>query len=425
MSLSLIAIIFIGVNSILLLFLPKKYAALPFLIGACYITLGQGLEIGPFHFGVLRILIVVGIVRVIFKRERLTNGPNSIDKLIAIWSIWALISSIFHEDPQAALQFRLGLAFNVCGIYYLLRIFCDSIDNIYSIARILSILLVPVAFAMIYEITLRHNLFSYFGGVSDIPVIRGGKLRASGPFLHPILAGTVGATSLPLLIGIYRRDKLISVLGIASSFAIIYCSTSSGPILSGLVSLLAIYMWNFRGHMKAFRRGLVVIYILLEIVMKPPAYYIMGKIDLTGSSTGFHRAALIESAIDHLSEWWLAGTDYTRHWMVTGVTWSDDHTDITNFYLHYGVVGGLPLVILFVIIICYGFSYVGKIQKMHHVDGNTKYLLWSFGAALAAHTVTFFSVSYFDQSFMFVYLTIAIISAAMSIYRETHEQLAA
>jgi len=31
------------------------------------------------------------------------------------------------------------------------------------------------------------------------------------------------------------------------------------------------------------------------------------KIDLTGSSTGWHRAELIDSALRHFNEWWLVG----------------------------------------------------------------------------------------------------------------------
>ena len=82
--------------------------------------------------------------------------------------------------------------------------------------------------------------------------------------------------------------------------------------------------------------------ILLDLVMKAPAYYIIARADIIGGSTGWHRAALIDSAIRHLNEWWLIGTDYTRNWMVTGVSWSADNTDITNHYLYLGVLGGLP-----------------------------------------------------------------------------------
>ena len=62
----------------------------------------------------------------------------------------------------------------------------------------------------------------------------------------------------------------------------------------------------------------------------------------------YHRAALIESAIKHLDEWWLAGTDYTRHWMPSGIPANENHTDLTNHYIAMGVMGGLLLLLLFI-----------------------------------------------------------------------------
>ena len=99
--------------------------------------------------------------------------------------------------------------------------------------------------------------------------------------------------------------------------------------------------------------------LALNLVMSAPVYYLLGRIDLTGNSTGFYRAALIESTIRHFNEWWLGGTDYTRHWMASGVPWSQDHVDITNYYIRMGVDGGLPLMLLFIYILVVAFRIGG------------------------------------------------------------------
>jgi hypothetical protein len=149
--------------------------------------------------------------------------------------------------------------------------------------------------------------------------------------------------------------------------------------------------------------------------MKAPAYYLMGRVPLVPGSTGWHRARLIESAISHLSEWWVAGTDYTRHWMPSGVSWSPDHADITNHYIMMGIWGGLPLMLMFIIIIAKGFSYVGQILRTISDERlNTRFIIWALGASLFANAATMISVSYFDQSFLFLYLTIASIGSARS-----------
>ena len=145
--------------------------------------------------------------------------------------------------------------------------------------------------------------------------------------------------------------------------------------------------------------------MVLDFVMQAPAYYLIGRIDLTGSSTGWHRARLIESAFRHLNEWWLGGTDHTRHWMATGVVWSADHTDITNHYLHMGVIGGLPLMILFILVIAQAFRLIGKeLRANSAAPGSSQFFLWTVGATLFTHAVTFISVSYFDQSLVFTVL---------------------
>ena len=100
--------------------------------------------------------------------------------------------------------------------------------------------------------------------------------------------------------------------------------------------------------MRLIRWSLVGAMITLNVAMNAPIYYLLARIDFTGSSTSYYRAALIDSAFKHLNEWWLGGTDYTRHWMPTGALWNEDQADITNHYIKMGVVGGLPLMLLFI-----------------------------------------------------------------------------
>ena len=69
-----LAIIFTLLTGYYLLKLPRTWAPLPLLIGASYMTLGQSISIGPFHFYVIRILITLGAIRVMFREEHLAGG---------------------------------------------------------------------------------------------------------------------------------------------------------------------------------------------------------------------------------------------------------------------------------------------------------------------------------------------------------------
>ena len=114
-------ITFLVISGALLLLLPRRWAPLALLMGACYITRGQITELGPLHFSVLRVLIGVGMVRLILRGERLTSGINGLDRLMLAWAFWMLLSSSFHENPSAAFITRLGEVYDACGIYFLVR----------------------------------------------------------------------------------------------------------------------------------------------------------------------------------------------------------------------------------------------------------------------------------------------------------------
>lgn len=408
-----IAVSFLAVSAVALLVVPRRWAPLPLIAGACYMTLGQGVDVGPLSFTVIRMLIAVGVIRVIVRSESLAGGLHGLDWLMVVWAIWACFSSVFHEPVGGALVFRLGLIYNACGIYFLARIFCTSVDDGVRLGRTIAILLVPVAIAMIYELLANHNAFSIFGGISENPEIREGRIRASGPFAHSILAGTVGAVSLPLMIGIWPYHRMAASVGIIACLAIVISSASSGPVLSTLFGLGGLFMWRFRRSMRKLRWTAVCAYIGLDIVMKAPAYYLIARIDVVGGSTGWYRSRLIESSIEHLNEWWLAGTDYTRHWMATGLIVSPNHADITNHYLSMGVLGGLPLMLLLIAILSKSFSRVGwAVRDGSGMSPREQFVIWTFGSSLVAHAATWLSVSYFDQSVVFLYLTVAAIGSA-------------
>lgn len=406
---------FVLINSIMLIFLPRRLAPLPLLVGACYMTLGSGVEVGTLHFPVIRILVALGVCRVIIRDERLAGEMNTLDWLMVAWAVWALMSSVFHEDPVGVLINHLGLVYNACGIYFLLRVFCRSLEDVVAVCVMTAVLLVPLSLEMLAERISGYNLFSNLGGVPENPEIRGGRIRAQGPFASSILAGTVGAVTLPLMIGLWRRHPKIAFMGIMASIMIIFGSSSSGPIMSAIWGIGALLMWHWRTQMRLVRWLAVLGYIGLDLIMKAPAYYLLARIDLTGSSTGWHRAVLIETALKHLPEWWFAGTDYTRHWLDYGVFWSPNHIDITNHYIDIGVHGGLPLVFLFIAILAKGFALVGQcLRQGARLPQESRLLMWSVGASLFAHAVTCISVSYFDQSVLFLYLTLAVIGSIWS-----------
>ena len=146
------------------------------------------------------------------------------------------------------------------------------------------------------------------------------------------------------------------------------------------------------------------------MVMNDPVYFLMARIDLTGSSTGWHRAELIRSAIEHLGN---GGRPYGLHEALD----ADRHTcqRVSDRY-HQSVpadgrLGRLSAADLFVLVLRAAFRAVGEALTENEGQVQRAYLIWTLGAMLFGQVINFWSISLFDQSISFFYLILATIGA--------------
>ena len=113
--------VFVVICAIALLRVPRQWAPLPLLFGCCYMTMGQKLELGPFSFPVYRILLGIGLLRVLTRSECLHGGLNSIDKMVIGWAVWVLFANLFHEwAPGSGPVAAAGTVYNIGLIYFLI-----------------------------------------------------------------------------------------------------------------------------------------------------------------------------------------------------------------------------------------------------------------------------------------------------------------
>ncbi len=412
-----VGLLFVLVFGIATLVVPRRWAPVPLLIGCCFMTIGQFIIIGTFSFPVFRMLLGLGAVRVLVRGERIQGRLNTIDKLVITWALWVFLAGFFHRfTPGSGPIYALGAGYNVVLPYLLLRIWCRNERELTVMVGAIAALLALVAVSMWIETITLNNPFAIFGGVLETPMIREGRVRASGPFAHPILAGSVGATCLPLVISVWKSKKMMAMLGSTACVAMVLASGSSGPLMSLVFGVFALCMWPFRRLMRYSMPALVGSYVVLSFIMTRPPYYILSRIDLTGGSTGWHRAALIESFLAHFHEWWAFGTDRTNHWMPYASGPTPEHTDITNGYIGFAIMAGLPALLLTLAILWRAFSWVGQAacnrNGLHPQNG---FKAWCLGCALFAHATTSISVSYFDQSVIFYWITISLISSFHSL----------
>jgi len=260
---------------------------------------------------------------------------------------------------------------------------------------------------MLNEKISSRNVFGLLGGVPLVPNVRNDTIRAQGPFMHAILAGTFGGTLLPLFFWLWKvaRSKFLAVIGMISSTVIVLSAASSTAIMALFAGVFGLCLWPFRKKMRQIRWGIVILLFSLNLVMKAPVWFLIARVDIVSGSTSYQRAYLIDQFVRHFGDWWLVGTYQSEDW-------GTDMWDHTNQFVAEGETGGLATLICFIAMISVSFAMIGKARKAVEGDKEKEWYLWILGVLLFSHIVGYFGISYFDQTRFYWFASLAMISAA-------------
>ncbi len=402
--------------------LPRRWAFLPLLIGTLHFQNVAVVQVGV-AFTITKLVIVAGLFRAMRDGSFECSRRQPLDMLVLAWAIWMILSGFTHNPrDHNPITVRLSQIYGYVGSYFYARCFLKSPEDFLRFCKALAVVVAPLALVVFYEKLALNNIYEWLGQGGQEVTVRNGKMRATGAFSNPILLGTFGATASVLMAPLYRTDKKWCIIGLLACAIIVFSSASSGPIVTLASALMALTLWRWRSSVGRIRTLVIATFIVLHISMQAPVWYLMARIDLAGGSTGWHRAELITTALNHLNEWWLTGTDYTRHWIAYGVAWSTEHIDITNHYLYMGIVGGLPLMLLFIAILLKSFQLLGRAMRpLRKAKDPRELILWVVGASLFAHCFTFLSVSYYDQSYVPLCIAIGAVPALCAVTKLTRQ----
>ena len=399
------------ISGFLMLLLPRRAAMVPLLFAVVFIPLQQRIVIFTLDFFVLRILVLFGWMRVMMRGEFQGIALNRIDKLMLLWALSSIVMyTILWRTPGAFIN-RLGISFDIIGVYFLTRFLVRDMDDIVWVIKTLAVVSIPVAITMLIERFTERNLFSILGGVPEYTVIRDGKLRSQGAFSHSITAGSFSASLLPLFWAarkLGKRRHMLMYLGLAAASLITISTSSSGPALAYIAGLIGIFLWHFRERMRVIRWSVVLTLLGLHMVMKAPVWALMLKVKIFGASTAFHRYRLFDQFVNRFSEWALYGVQSTASWGF----WL---FDVTNHFVRIAVDGGLVTLALFIAILAYCFQSVGRALQSGHLSADMEKVTWALGASLFVHVISFFGVSYFDQIRVILYLNLALLGTLRAI----------
>lgn len=411
-----LALVLLLIALALILWVPRKRVLVVLLSAGILIPASTSIVIFGFHFPALRALIGVVWLRFAVRRDFQFPQLQLIDKLFLAWALSNAVTYSLVWGHLGAVTNRAGFLWTNLGVYFALRVLIRERRDAMLAVKTLAILVLILAPAMAWEHTAGRNLFAILGA-PPISSIRYGKIRAEGPFEHAIIAGTVGAILLPLLVGMWqvdRKQRILAGLAIVGSLLMILASSSSTPLMAGLAGGIAMLAISLRNRLSLVRWTFLLSIISLQLFMKAPIWFLIAKLSHDIGGSGYHRAMLIDTMVRHFWDWWLIGT---RH----NVSWGYDMWDVDNAFVAAGVEGGLLTLMLFIGIFVCAFRHTGASLRKIPGYSNTTQLVWSIGACIFANLVGFFGIVYFDQSIMIWYCILAMSVATISIAGESRE----
>jgi hypothetical protein len=396
--------------TIVLLVLPRKYSIPAFFFGMFLIPAGQQVVLAGIHIYAFRFIVLAGLLRMLRFREKplLAGRWNPIDTVFSLSIVsHAVAFALLYWEMTAVIN-QAGFIWDYIGGYVFLRYAIRNREDVVATIRCFALLAFVFGVCMIREQLTGNNIFGLLGGVRLISEVRQGHVRSEAVFQHAILAGSFGATLLPLFVLLWKdtQSKVLAAIAALSATAMVIASMGSTPLLAYAAGFLGIFLWLVRRYMRWLRWGLVIGLLCLSFVMHAPVWYIVAHVGVVSGSSGYQRADLLNTFLTHLNEWWLLGTDENSKWGYYMF-------DTSNQYVYWGVTGGLLSLILFIAIISRSFRRIGKARKsVEGRDPQSEWFVWLLGSALFANVVAFFGISYFDQTKFAWFALLAMISAA-------------
>lgn len=392
----------------LILLLPRKSALTALLLSVFTIPLGQVVVVGGVHFTVLRILILAGLARRATFRasDRYPGGFNGVDRVVVLWTVSALTVLSLQWMNIDAFIHNIGDFLDALGGYLVVRCLISDREGIRRTIKVLAAVCVIQGVCMLNEQITHFNVFGLLGGVPTAVTFRDGKIRSEG-VMGCIYAGVFAGVLIPLFVWQWTsgKGKTAALAGAVGATVMVITSNASTSWMAFAASLVGLAFWPLRQRMRLLRWGLALSLLLLHLTMKAPVWSLIARIDLTGSSSSYHRYYLLDNAIRHFGEWWFLGSKNYNLW-----GWS--MWDLCNQFVAVAVTGGLVTLVCYVAIFSRSFSAIGKARKAVEGDRRGEWILWCIGSVLFAHLVSHFGINYMAQANIALFSLFACVSVA-------------
>jgi len=407
---------------LLALILRPIYALAVYVIAMLWYPSYLVVTVGTIDISVGRFVVGVLFLRCLFDSRIRSNFTwTRLDTIVAISMIVYVGIFCMTVPLSYSLENRSGFLMDTWFAYIVARFIVADRQRLVTFTKIIGLALVSLAILGAIEsasgwqpfLTLKRFCPWKTWKEGNLAELRWGFFRATGPFEHPILFGCDFAMFLPLIYYLRHQKNYWHVLAyILAGVALIgaLSSMSSGSWVMTIAVVFGLAMERQKRWVKPLLVSFICTCIFIAVVSNRPFYHVIVSYANPLGGAGWHRARLIDVAIEHFNEWWFAGYGGKDpgwgHYLGMG------HTDVTNEFILAGVKYGIWGVIALCGVLAASFYGLIRAYKMS-LDPELKSLYWCLGCLLFSVVVTWFSVPFFGQLMPLFYFILGVIASSL------------
>ena len=384
---------------------PRKYLIWPVVVIACFISPAQRFAVLGMDFHFLRAITLMLLVRILIFRDlkdvRLGRADLALCGLVAMIVLCTLARGGINPAMTQA-----GKMIELFCLYFIGRALVRNLDDVRYMLLGVGLLAIPVGISFVVEQYTRYNFFSLFGGIPEMTVIRDGKLRSQGSFVHPITAGVFWASFAPMFMAqIFAKQRGLLYIWIGWVGFIMCCvcafmTNSSTSIAGILIGLTGWCFYKFRNNLRMiFWIMLICVFIIHMASTRGFHGVIFTRISFISASTGYHRYMLFEGLFNNVQKWFFVGTNNRM--------FNRSFIDVTNQYILTAIDGGIVALFLQLSLIVMAFKAVGRALRASTVKSDTL-LVFGIGVAYLVAVISFTAVSAYGEGVIPLYLFMGI-----------------
>lgn len=405
-----------GIASLLVLFLRPTRAFAVYIAVLLFYPTYLVVSVGTIDISASRIVIAVLLLRFLADNNLRSRFKwCRLDGWVAFYMAIGIVVMCITRPPFAALESRGGFLMDTWLVYLVVRLCITDRAALINVVKWVGVILVPLAILGVLEsatdwhpyVALRY--YSPWRPDADmVKESRFGLARAVGAFSHSIMFGTALALLVPCLWCLrHERGNWRGLAYLLTAVAIIggMSSMSGGPWNTLILIIFFLALERRKHWVKPLLILLAFSCIFVEIASNRPFYHVIVSYANPLGGTAWHRARVIDVAIETFGEWWFLGYGgKDPGWGPSlGMTWTDTTNEFAIVGIQYGVLG---IIGLCAVLAC-ALRMLVRLHKQFD-DPALKSWCWALGATLAAVIITFMSVGFFGQTRSLFYCILGI-----------------